>query len=207
MTAGRLAKPPEPAFLPDAPPPAPAPEAKRKAEASPPPQLQDRASEADVAAAAREREQLAAAQARDENAAEEKKAAVARQALAETQQREMGESRAAGAAAAPSAAFAPEPTPLTDAQKIDRLIAHVRALEGAVFIRNGREHTAEEAAKHMQLKRDKAGERCDTAEEFIRVCASFSSRSGEAYLIRLPDGRTRTAEDVLRERLATLEGR
>jgi hypothetical protein len=203
----RLAKSPEPTFVPDAPPPAP--EAKRKAEAAPPPQpqLQDRASEADVAAAAREREQLAAAQARDENAAEEKKAAVARQAHAETQQREMGESRAAGAAAAPSAALAPEPAPLTEARKIDSLIAHVRALEGAVFIRNGREHTAGDAAKHLQLKRDKAGERCDTAEEFIRVCASFSSRSGEAYLIRFADGRTRTAEDVLRERLAALEGR
>lgn len=204
----RLAKSPEPTFVPDAPPAVPAPEEKRKVEAAPPPPLQDRASEADVAAAAREREQLAAAQARDEAAAEEQKATVARQAYADAQQREMGESRAAaGAAAAPSAALAPEPRPLTEAQKIDRLIAHVRALEGAVFIRNGREHTAEDAAKHMQLKRDKAGERCDTAEEFIRVCASFSSRSGEAYLIRFPDGRTRTAEDVLREQLAAIEGR
>lgn len=213
----RLAKSAEPTFVPDAPPPpapsadtaapAPAPAAKRKAEAAPPPQLRDRPGEADAAAAAREREQLAAAQARDDNAAEEQKAAVARQAYADTERRAMSESGAAGAAVAPSAALAPVPPPLTEAQKIDRLIGYVGSLEGAVFIRNGREHTAEDAAKHMQLKRDKAGDRCDTAEEFIRVCASFSSRSGEAYLIRLPDGRTRTAEDVLREQLAVIENR
>lgn len=102
---------------------------------------------------------------------------------------------------------APEPAPMTEAQKIDRLIAYLTGLQGATFIRNGKEHSAGDAAEHMQLKRGKAGERCDTAEEFIRVCASFSSRSGEAYLIRFPDGRTRTAEDVLREQLATLENR
>ena len=96
---------------------------------------------------------------------------------------------------------------LSESEKIDQLIAYVSGLRGALFIRNGKEHSAEDAAEHMQLKRGKAGERCDTAEEFIRVCASFSSRSGEAYLIRFPDGRTRTAEDVLRERLATMENR
>ena len=198
--APRLEKSAEPAYAPDPPPatqqaPAPvaaAPEARRRA-APASPKLEDaRPAEGDIAAATRER--------------------VAREAYAESQERKASQSAdaAAGAAApssAPSAAFAPAPPPLTEAQKIDRLIGHVRGLEGAVFIRNGREHTAEDAAKHMQLKRDKAGEHCDTAEEFIRVCASFSSRSGEAYLIRLPDGRTRTAEDVLREALAQIEGR
>lgn len=96
---------------------------------------------------------------------------------------------------------------MTEAAKIDQLIRDVAGLSGAVFIRNGKEHGPEEAAKHMQRKREGAGERCDTAEEFIRVCASFSSRSGEAYLIRFPDGRTRTAEDVLREQLAGMENR
>lgn len=214
----RRQEPAEPGFVPDAPAPAEpppaasAPEAKRrKAEAAPMPQLEDRATEADVAAARREREQLAAAQAKEQAkdgaAAEQEKAAASRQAHAEMQRREMTESRAASAPAAPSAALAPEPALLTEAQKVDRLIAYVAALQGATFIRNGEEHTAAEAAKHMQRKRDKAGERCDTAEEFIRTCASFSSMSGEAYLIRFADGRTRTAEDVLREQLAAMESR
>jgi hypothetical protein len=111
---------------------------------------------------------------------------------------------APGTNAAPPAA--PAAGALSEAAKIDRLIAYISGLPGAVFIRNGREHSAVDAAGHMRLKRDKGGKRCDTADEFIRVCASFSSMSGEAYLIRFPDGRTRTAEDVLREELARLEG-
>lgn len=204
---------PEPA-QPETPAAAP-PEAKRRVPAAPSPKLEDkledmRPSEAETDAATREREQLAAAQAKDQAEAEarsEERATVARQAYAEAQQRQL-QSRDAAGAAAPSAALAPsQPAPLTEAQKIDRLIGYVAQLDDVAFIRNGKEHTAADAAKHMQLKRDKAGERCDTAEEFIRVCASFSSRSGEAYLMRFPDGRTRTAEDVLREQLAAMDSR
>jgi hypothetical protein len=106
--------------------------------------------------------------------------------------------------AAPAAALADTAAPLSEPQKIDRLIAYVGGLQGAVFIRNGKEYGPAEAAKHMQLKREKAGVRCATADSFIRLCASFSSTSGDAYLIRFADGRTRTAEDVLREELARM---
>lgn len=106
--------------------------------------------------------------------------------------------------APPPAAAAPV---LSEPEKIDRLIAFVGGLQGAVFIRNGDEHTAPEAARHLQTKREKAGNRVRTADDFIRLCASHSYLSGEAYLIRFPDGRTRTAEDVLREQLARLEAR
>lgn len=94
------------------------------------------------------------------------------------------------------------PAPLTEPQKIDRLLAYVGSLKGAVFVRNGQEHTPAEAAEHMKLKRQKAGDRVKTAEDFIKYCASYSTLTGEAYLVRFPDGRTRTAEDVLREQLA-----
>jgi hypothetical protein len=210
----RLEKSAEPGYAPEPPPvaqqaPAPAaaaPEARRRAPASAPPKLDDaRPAEGDLAAAASERKQAAAAE--EAQRKEAQRAMVAREAYAESQERKALQSADAAGAAAPSAALAPAPPPLTEAQKIDRLVGYVGTLEGAVFIRNDREHTAADAAKHMQLKRDKAGERCDTAEEFIRVCASFSSRSGEAYLIRFPDGRTRTAEDVLREQLAAIERR
>jgi hypothetical protein len=110
-------------------------------------------------------------------------------------------------AAAPAAGLADKAAPpLTDAQKIDRLIAYVGKLEGAVFIRNGDEHSAADAAKHLAYKRRKAGDRVKTPDDFIRLCASHSSQSGDAYLIRFADGRTRTAEDVLRDELARLEG-
>ncbi|MGQ0587022.1 MAG: DUF5329 family protein [Gammaproteobacteria bacterium] len=93
---------------------------------------------------------------------------------------------------------------LPEAQKIDRLIAYVGGLKGALFIRSGKNHSPGEAAKHMQLKREKAGSAVKTADDFIRLCASHASLPGEAYLVRFSDGRTRTAEDVLREELARI---
>jgi hypothetical protein len=108
--------------------------------------------------------------------------------------------------AAPAGAPA-ETLPLTEGQKIDRLVAYVAGLEGAVFIRNGKEYGPTEAAKHLQDKRERAGSRVNTADDFIRLCASHSILSGDAYLIRFADGRTRTAEDVLREELVRIDGR
>lgn len=103
----------------------------------------------------------------------------------------------------------PEPSPaappLSQSEKIDRLISYVANLKGAVFIRNGSEYGPEEAAKHMQLKREKAGDRVKTADDFISLCASKSYLSGKEYHIRLADGRTLTSEQVLREELARLE--
>jgi hypothetical protein len=114
--------------------------------------------------------------------------------------------KAAGPAA-PAAARAvpvPAPKPWTEAEKIERLIMFVAGLHDVDFIRNGTEHSPEDAAKHMRMKREKAGDRVKTADDFIRLCASHSYITNEAYLIRFPDGRTRTAEDVLREQLATM---
>jgi head-tail adaptor len=108
------------------------------------------------------------------------------------------------AAAATTPAAAP---PLSESQKVDRLVAHVAGLEGAVFIRNGKEYGPAEAAKHLRYKREQAGSRVKTADDFIRLCASHSTLSGDAYLIRFADGRTRTAEDVLREELVRIDGR
>jgi head-tail adaptor len=108
----------------------------------------------------------------------------------------------AAAATAPAAA-----PPLSESQKVDRLVAHVAGLEGAVFIRNGKEYGPAEAAKHLRYKREQAGSRVKTADDFIRLCASHSTLSGDAYLIRFADGRTRTAEDVLREELVRIDGR
>lgn len=117
--------------------------------------------------------------------------------------------RQAAAAAAPMASApvsrSSRAPPLTEAQKIDRLITYIGNLQGAVFIRNGDEHTAAEAAQHMQMKREKAGDRVKTVDDFIRLCASRSYLSGKAYQIRLADGRTLTSEQVLREELARLE--
>lgn len=109
----------------------------------------------------------------------------------------------AGAPAVPTALSAAPA--LTEPEKIDRLIAYVANLRGAMFVRNGEDRGPADAAKHLQLMREKAGDRVRTAQDFIRLCVSHSALSDDAYLIRLPDGRTRAAEDVLREELAKIE--
>ncbi|MGH8442405.1 MAG: DUF5329 family protein [Nevskiaceae bacterium] len=169
-----------------------------------------------------DRKEVAAAQVREGvdqarvDAGRELRENFARQA--EAQRRALKEPDPAGAAAPVIASADPAPGAepaasalaearapvLTEAQKIDWLIVYVGGLKDAVFIRNGAEHSPADAAKHLQLKREKAGSRVRTAGDFIRLCASYSSLSGEAYLIRYADGRTRTAEDVLREELARL---
>lgn len=120
--------------------------------------------------------------------------------------------RAAAPAAAKSALAAPEGSAgagahpaLTEEQKIDRLIDFIGALNGAVFIRNGGEHSPQDAVEHLRLKRRKAGIRVRTAQEFIERCATRSSISGAEYQIRFADGRIEPAAGVLRRRLAELE--
>ena len=136
---------------------------------------------------------------------EEREAAQRRDEAARAQ-----EQGAAAYERAPYAAAAPEPVqrakvaPLSESQKVDRLLAYIGGLQGARFIRNGSEYSAADAAAHLRLKRDKAGDRVKTADDFIRYCASYSSVSSEAYLIKFSDGRTRTAEDVLREELGRI---
>lgn len=98
---------------------------------------------------------------------------------------------------------APAPTP--EAQKIEALIQAVADLQGAVFIRNGTEHSPKEAADHLRLKWKNAGRRVKTAPEFIQHCASGSSLSGKPYEIRLQDGRTVPARDWLWTELKRME--
>lgn len=93
---------------------------------------------------------------------------------------------------------------LTDAQKIDALIRSVAELQGAVFVRNGSEYDGKAAADHLRLKRDKAGSRVKTPDDFIRLCGSTSSMTGRPYQIRFADGRVETSEAFLRARLVEL---
>lgn len=199
---------PEPPAL-ASPEPSPQPQSKARAPAEVP--AREALRERDAGLAAREEEKrLDVAQA-------QQRAAMAREQAteSESQRRETMSSRdAAGASAyaAPAPAIAPmaalaDAAPMPEAQKIDHLINHIGNLAGATFVRNGKDYGATEAAKHLQYKREKAGDRIKTADDFIRLCASHSFLSGDAYLIRFADGRTRTAEDVLREELSRIEAR
>jgi len=86
-------------------------------------------------------------------------------------------------------------------KRIEHLLQTVESLKGAIFIRNGTEYDATEAGKHLRLKLKLAGDRVKTAEDFIKVCASRSSFSGDAYKIRLQDGTTIESAPFLKAKL------
>jgi Family of unknown function (DUF5329) len=88
-----------------------------------------------------------------------------------------------------------------ESAKIRYLIGSVEALQGVTFLRNGVEYDAKKAADHLRVKLKTAGDRVKTAEDFIRLCGSRSSLSGEAYRMRFPDGTTMDAEAFFRGRL------
>ncbi len=90
------------------------------------------------------------------------------------------------------------------ATEIEALLNYVGGLDGATFIRNGSAHSAREAESHLRLKWEKQAKKVATAEDFIVLCGSKSSMSGERYRIRFKDGSERFCDEVLTEQLAAL---
>jgi hypothetical protein len=86
-------------------------------------------------------------------------------------------------------------------KKIEYMISSVENLKGVTFIRNGSEHNGKNAAKHLRMKLQQAGSRVQTADDFIRLCASKSIITGKPYMIRLSDGKTIKSEEYFREKL------
>ena len=56
-----------------------------------------------------------------------------------------------------------------------------------VFTRNGKDHAAEDARDHLQMKRKRGKRYFDNSEEFIERLASKSSWSGKPYFIQCGD--------------------
>lgn len=92
--------------------------------------------------------------------------------------------------------------PDDEQKKIDYLITSIERLDGATFIRNGSAYDAPRAADHMRTKLKYAGEKVQTAEQFIDELASKSSMSGVKYLIKLKDGTVLESADFFRRKLA-----
>jgi hypothetical protein len=86
-------------------------------------------------------------------------------------------------------------------KKIEFLISSVENLKGAAFIRNGTEHNGKDAAEHLRMKLQNDVGQVQTADDFIRRCASKSYISGKPYLIRTYVGKTIKSEQYFREKL------
>ena len=97
---------------------------------------------------------------------------------------------------------------LSEPQKIEALLAHIAGAAGVVFIRNGSEHSPQDAAEHLRGKWESAGGPANakaTVQDFIDQVGSRSSISGEEYRVRLPDGREMSSGDWLRQQLREIE--
>jgi hypothetical protein len=92
-------------------------------------------------------------------------------------------------------------------QMIDTLIQRVSKMNAMVFLRNGNEYTAADAAKHMQAKYDYFKKDLVTAEDFIDRCASRSEVTGQPYKVKLTDGAVRDANEFLNSELRALRQR
>ena len=64
-----------------------------------------------------------------------------------------------------------------------------------VFTRNGKDHAAEDARDHLQMKRKRGARYFDSSEEFIERLASKSSWSGKPYFIQCGDEPRVTAKE------------
>jgi hypothetical protein len=85
-------------------------------------------------------------------------------------------------------------------KKIEFLISSVENLKGAIFIRNGSEYDGKVAAKHLRMKLQNTSV-VQTADDFIRLCASKSSTTGKPYMIRSFDGKTLKSQEYFLEKL------
>jgi hypothetical protein len=86
-------------------------------------------------------------------------------------------------------------------KKIEYLISSIENLKDAIFIRNGSEYDGKIAAEHLRMKLKTAGGYVQTADDFIRLCASQSYITGKPYMIRLSNGKTIKSEEYFREKL------
>ncbi|HYF35600.1 MAG TPA: DUF5329 family protein [Prosthecobacter sp.] len=103
-----------------------------------------------------------------------------------------------------AAALAPallQARPAAEDQRIEHLLKAVKELQDAKFVRSGKEYSGADAEAHLRMKLEKAGERVQTAEQFIDGIAAKSYLTGKPYQIRFADGRVSDAGPYLQEKL------
>jgi hypothetical protein len=93
---------------------------------------------------------------------------------------------------------------VSEKDKINYLL-NLLATADVTFLRNGEEWPGEKAKEHLQGKLHSAGDRIQTADDFISQVASKSLSSGQAYHIRMSDGSIVTSEKWLRKNLSEMK--
>jgi len=102
-------------------------------------------------------------------------------------------------------AMSAQAMPPGEEAKSQALLLRVETSTDTVFIRNGSQYSAANAAEFLRRKCAKDWGRMASAREFVGTCASQSSTSGKPYLISIKGGTPRPSAEVLMEWLETLE--
>jgi hypothetical protein len=109
-----------------------------------------------------------------------------------------------GAATAASSAAAPTPAA---AREIAALIDHVAALEH-VTVRGGPLSVGgPTAARFLRHQLTEKSAQIESAEDFIRLCATRSEQTGRTYEVAFPGGKVLPAASVLAEALKAQRAR
>ncbi|MDM0038339.1 DUF5329 family protein [Variovorax sp. J22G21] len=100
-------------------------------------------------------------------------------------------------------------TPSASEDKIiESLIQRVAARANMVFLRNGNEYSAADAARHMREKYEYFKQEIVTAEDFILRCGTRSEMTKVTYKVRMAGGNAvRESSDFLYEELRALRQR
>lgn len=97
-----------------------------------------------------------------------------------------------------------QPSSPTEEDKIRSLITFIEQQKG-VFIRNGSAYSPKDAAAHLKMKREKAGNKIKTAKQFILKIASESSMTGTPYRFKYHNGKEVLVKDLLIQELNQIE--
>lgn len=81
--------------------------------------------------------------------------------------------------------------------RINAMLEGLAQKKDLIFVRNGDEHTCDEAVSHLRLKLGNTRNRIDTAEQFIDKVASSSSITGKPYIVKMPGKSDENAQPFL----------
>jgi len=95
--------------------------------------------------------------------------------------------------------------PLSEKEKIEKLISVVANMEGVQFIRKGVAYNCDVAAQFMRGKWSWKSSEVKTARDFVRICSAGNSGEGPPYFIRYADGTQVPTKVFLTEQLDKLE--
>lgn len=89
--------------------------------------------------------------------------------------------------------------------EVEHLIAYLENSDCSM-LRNGREYSGEEGARHVRRKYEHFRDKIDSTEEFIELSASKSTISGKPYEVHCPGQPSKESAAWLLEELEVYRG-